>query len=108
MQHSCASYCWCARRTTNLKLVEAHVLSLRCGQSTLLRRMAPFSALNGCCAIEQLMRKLSHPNIVRYIGTERDAKELIIFLELVPGGSISSMLGKYGKFKESVVRGYCR
>jgi hypothetical protein len=56
----------------------------------------------------QLMRKLSHPNIVRYIGTERDAKELVIFLELVPGGSISSMLGKYGKFKESVVRGYCR
>jgi serine/threonine protein kinase len=55
-----------------------------------------------------VMRKLSHPNIVRYIGTERDDKELVIFLELVPGGSISGMLGKYGKFKESVVRGYCR
>jgi hypothetical protein len=49
----------------------------------------------------EMMKRLSHPNIVRYIGTERDAKELIIFLELVPGGSISSMLGKYGKFKES-------
>jgi serine/threonine protein kinase len=56
----------------------------------------------------EVMKKLSHPNIVRYIGTERDEKELVIFLELVPGGSISSMLGKYGKFKESVVRGYCR
>jgi serine/threonine protein kinase len=56
----------------------------------------------------EVMRKLSHPNIVRYIGTERDDKELVIFLELVPGGSISGMLGKYGKFKESVVRGYCR
>ena len=49
----------------------------------------------------EVMKKLSHPNIVRYIGTERDEKDLIIFLELVPGGSISSMLGKYGKFKES-------
>ena len=38
----------------------------------------------------EVMRKLSHPNIVRYIGTERDDKELVIFLELVPGGSISA------------------
>lgn len=49
----------------------------------------------------EVMKRLSHPNIVRYIGTERDERELTIFLELVPGGSISSMLGKYGKFKES-------
>ncbi|EKX55326.1 hypothetical protein GUITHDRAFT_83750 [Guillardia theta CCMP2712] len=56
----------------------------------------------------EVMKKLWHPNIVQYLGTERTAKELTIFLELVPGGSITSMLSKYGKFKEPIVRGYTR
>lgn len=29
-----------------------------------------------------------------------------LFLELVDGGSISSILAKFGKFKETVVRAY--
>mmetsp|Transcript_44294 Transcript_44294/g.118168 ORF Transcript_44294/g.118168 Transcript_44294/m.118168 type:complete len:189 (-) Transcript_44294:62-628(-) len=55
-----------------------------------------------------LMKTLRHPNIVQYLGTERDDNSLYIFLELVPGGSITSMLAKYGKFKEPIIQGYTR
>jgi len=53
-----------------------------------------------------LMRKLSHPNIVRYFGAERKKNSLYIFQEWVPGGSVSSLLRKFGSFTVSVVRRY--
>ena len=54
-----------------------------------------------------LMRKFSHPNIVAYLGTEvGDANTLYIFTEWVPGGSLQSLLKKFGRFKESVVQNY--
>ncbi|MCO5602486.1 hypothetical protein L7F22_056618 [Adiantum nelumboides] len=56
----------------------------------------------------KLLRNLSHPNIVRYLGTAREDDALNIFLEFVPGGSIASLLGKFGSFPESVVRMYTR
>jgi serine/threonine protein kinase len=78
-----------------------------------------------------LLRALSHPNIVRYIGTERTqevrttrrrryvgcrcgsaeafaAQALHIFLEFVPGGSIAGLLSKFGPFAERVVAVYTR
>jgi mitogen-activated protein kinase kinase kinase 3 len=55
-----------------------------------------------------VMRALNHPNIVRYIGCERDLKRstLAIFQEWVPGGSISSLLRKFGPFPLPVIRKY--
>lgn len=77
----------------------------------------------------KLLKNLSHPNIVvsmiisyivetvlaclisskpfsfgfqRYLGTAREEESLNILLEFVPGGSISSLLGKFGSFPESV------
>lgn len=38
----------------------------------------------------------------RYLGTAREEDSLNILLEFVPGGSISSLLGKFGSFPESV------
>ncbi|KAL2509040.1 Mitogen-activated protein kinase kinase kinase 3 [Forsythia ovata] len=37
----------------------------------------------------------------RYLGTVREEDSLNILLEFVPGGSISSLLGKFGSFPES-------
>ncbi|XVF38159.1 hypothetical protein REPUB_Repub20aG0076000 [Reevesia pubescens] len=56
----------------------------------------------------KLLQNLSHLNIVRYLGTAREDDSLNILLEFVPGGSISSLLGKFGSFPESVVRMYTK
>ncbi|KAE8690505.1 Mitogen-activated protein kinase kinase kinase NPK1 [Hibiscus syriacus] len=56
----------------------------------------------------KLLQNLSHTNIVRYLGTAREDDSLNILLEFVPGGSISSLLGKFGSFPESVVRMYTK
>jgi len=55
-----------------------------------------------------LLRPLKHENIVRCYGCERVGDELNIFLELVPGGSITSLLQKFGPFPEVMVRVYTR
>lgn len=56
----------------------------------------------------KLLQTLSHPNIVRYLGTVREEDSLNILLEFVPGGSISSLLGKFGPFPESVIKTYTK
>eukprot|EP00899_Mesostigma_viride_P002866 jgi/Mesvir1/12580/Mv10329-RA.1 len=55
-----------------------------------------------------VLRQLRHPNIVRYLGTEKTDTSLNIFLEFVPGGSIASLLSKFGSFTEQVVGMYTR
>lgn len=54
------------------------------------------------------MRSLNHENIVRYMGTEVAGTTLNIFLEYMPGGSISALLAKFGPFTEPVVRSYTK
>ncbi|KAJ9682018.1 hypothetical protein PVL29_018082 [Vitis rotundifolia] len=56
----------------------------------------------------KLLKNLSHPNIVRYLGIVREEETLNILLEFVPGGSISSLLGKFGSFPEAVIRMYTK
>ena len=56
----------------------------------------------------QLLQGMQHPNIVRYIGTERAGDTLSIFLEYVPGGSIRQILSRFGKLDEGIVRSYTR
>ncbi|XP_068636823.1 mitogen-activated protein kinase kinase kinase NPK1-like [Aristolochia californica] len=56
----------------------------------------------------KLLKNLSHSNIVRYLGTAREDETLNILLEFVPGGSISSLLGKFGSFPEAVIRMYTK
>ena len=53
-----------------------------------------------------LMKGLSHENIVSYYGAEIIGSTLNIFLEFVPGGSVSSLLRRYGRLSEDVVRQY--
>ncbi len=56
----------------------------------------------------ELMQGLSHPNIVRYLGSERRDDTLNIFMEFVPGGSIAGMLQKFSAFPEKVVGSFTK
>ena len=57
-----------------------------------------------------VLSRLSHKNIVRYIGTEKDLKDgfIYIFLEYVSGGSIAQLLKTFGMFDENVVKIYTK
>lgn len=56
-----------------------------------------------------MLRSFRHPNIVRYIGTELSADNtLCIFLEYISGGSIKTLINKFGPLNESVVKSYSR
>jgi mitogen-activated protein kinase kinase kinase len=56
-----------------------------------------------------LLQKLDHPNIVKYLGCDRALSDnsergyIKIFMEYLPGGSISSMLKLYGSFEECII-----
>ena len=56
------------------------------------------------------LQALHHPNIVRYLGVERDDINgvISIFLEYCAGGSIASLLDKFGPFNEALTRAYMR
>ncbi|OEL29946.1 Mitogen-activated protein kinase kinase kinase YODA [Dichanthelium oligosanthes] len=53
-----------------------------------------------------MLRQLSHPNIVQYHGSDLTDDTLSIYLEYVSGGSIHKLLREYGPFKEPVIRNY--
>eukprot|EP00245_Coleochaete_scutata_P017378 TRINITY_DN8502_c0_g4_i2.p1 TRINITY_DN8502_c0_g4~~TRINITY_DN8502_c0_g4_i2.p1 ORF type:complete len:281 (-),score=48.87 TRINITY_DN8502_c0_g4_i2:71-913(-) len=54
------------------------------------------------------LRKLSHPNIVRYLGTDREGANLNILLEYAPGGSVAAQLKAHGSLSEEIVRRYTK
>ncbi|SGZ37910.1 related to Serine/threonine-protein kinase STE11 [Hanseniaspora guilliermondii] len=56
----------------------------------------------------ELLQKLKHENIVEYLGSSNEGGFLNIFLEYVPGGSISQMLSSYGPLEESLVRSFVK
>ncbi|BFZ56378.1 mitogen-activated protein kinase kinase kinase [Savitreella phatthalungensis] len=56
----------------------------------------------------ETMRDLDHVNIVQYLGYERTAEQVSIFLEYVPGGSVGGCLRRHGKFEVDVIRSLTR
>lgn len=56
----------------------------------------------------QVMQSLQHPNIVEYVGVQTTDTHLNIFLEFVPGGSIASLLKRFGSFNEKLVQVYTK
>ncbi|KAL4253160.1 protein kinase superfamily protein [Abortiporus biennis] len=69
------------------------------------RKQAMLSALER--EIE-LLKDLHHENIVQYHSSCIDEDHLNIFLEYVPGGSVTSLLRNYGAFEEQLVRNWVR
>lgn len=57
-----------------------------------------------------LLREISHPNIVRYISTEINKKERAIDIvqEYVPGGSVRSLIDRFGPLDERIVKIYTK
>eukprot|EP00483_Globobulimina_turgida_P011703 UN11725 len=52
------------------------------------------------------LSKLSHPNIVRYLGSSSTKNHLNIFLEYMAGGSIAQMLTMFGPFDVRLIKSY--
>ena len=53
-----------------------------------------------------VLRKLRHANIVSYRGMEYEGSKLCLFMELCPGGSISTVLSSFGSLSVNIVRRY--
>ncbi|KAL5007408.1 hypothetical protein ScPMuIL_016214 [Solemya velum] len=56
----------------------------------------------------ELLKTLNHKNIVGYLGTGLEENIVSIFMQFVPGGSIASILARFGALDESVFRRYTR
>ncbi|NWU78437.1 M3K19 kinase, partial [Onychorhynchus coronatus] len=55
-----------------------------------------------------LLKTLKHANIVTYLGTCLEHNILSIFMEFVPGGSISSIINRFGPLPEVILCRYTR
>src|SRR5690606_32695845 len=53
----------------------------------------------------ELLSTLSHPNSVRYLGSQKTDKFFYIFLDYIPSGSVESILGEF-TLKEGVISRY--
>ncbi|KAK7480429.1 hypothetical protein BaRGS_00028348 [Batillaria attramentaria] len=56
----------------------------------------------------ELLKTLNHTNIVGYLGTSFEDGTVSIFMQFVPGGSIASILARFGPLDEAVFRRYTR
>ncbi|KAF8964044.1 hypothetical protein BDZ97DRAFT_1904602 [Flammula alnicola] len=56
----------------------------------------------------ELLKNLQHENIVQYLYSSIDDEYLNIFLEYVPGGSVTALLRNYGAFEEPLVKNFVR
>ncbi|KAJ7699225.1 kinase-like domain-containing protein [Mycena rosella] len=55
-----------------------------------------------------LLKNLKHENIVRFLNSTQDAQYANFFFEYMPGGTLASLLEKYGAFEESLARNFVR
>ena len=54
----------------------------------------------------ETLRTLDHPHIVRLLGFELKKESLEIFLEYVPGGSLSGVIRRFGALGQTLTRTY--
>ncbi|QRV94765.1 kinase domain protein [Ceratobasidium sp. AG-Ba] len=58
-------------------------------------------ALKNECSV---LRRLTHPNIIRFLGSERTLDTLSMFLEYIPGDHLGKLLKDTGKLEDKTVR----
>ncbi|XP_060135373.1 mitogen-activated protein kinase kinase kinase 19 isoform X2 [Zootoca vivipara] len=56
----------------------------------------------------EILKNLTHTNIVGYLGTSLEDNIVSIFMEFVPGGSISSIIHRFGPLPEIVFCKYTK
>ncbi|XP_055899972.1 probable serine/threonine-protein kinase DDB_G0282963 isoform X1 [Biomphalaria glabrata] len=56
----------------------------------------------------ELLKTLEHTNIVGYLGTSLEDNIVSIFMQFIPGGSLASILARFGALEESVFRRYTK
>eukprot|EP00928_Gymnodinium_smaydae_P027825 TRINITY_DN21394_c0_g1_i1.p1 TRINITY_DN21394_c0_g1~~TRINITY_DN21394_c0_g1_i1.p1 ORF type:complete len:798 (-),score=66.39 TRINITY_DN21394_c0_g1_i1:60-2288(-) len=55
-----------------------------------------------------IYKELHHPRIVSYLGHDDIGSSLYIYLEYMPGGSITQVLSQFGCFEEPLTASYCK
>ena len=55
-----------------------------------------------------MLQKLSHINIVRYRDYANNGGKLVVYLDLVDGGSLLNIMEQFGKLCENVIKNYFR
>ena len=53
------------------------------------------------------MKSLEHPNIIKYLGAEREGSTLKIYMDYVVGGSLASLIKNFDVLSEKMAKGYC-
>eukprot|EP01062_Namystynia_karyoxenos_P076284 TRINITY_DN7464_c0_g1_i1.p1 TRINITY_DN7464_c0_g1~~TRINITY_DN7464_c0_g1_i1.p1 ORF type:complete len:613 (+),score=119.42 TRINITY_DN7464_c0_g1_i1:91-1839(+) len=66
--------------------------------------------LQAICSEIQLMRGFDHPNICELLGAElsADARHVLIFMELIVGGSVTSIVHRFRTLPTAVLKNYTR
>lgn len=55
------------------------------------------------------LNRLDHPNIIKYFDCSSEGEKLHIYMELMTGGSIASMLERFGGgFDEGLIRKFVK
>jgi mitogen-activated protein kinase kinase kinase len=54
----------------------------------------------------KLLRELEHINIVKFWATNMKSNYINIFMELVPGGTIETLVKQYGPFEEVLFKNF--
>ncbi|WBW74524.1 MAP kinase kinase kinase Byr2 [Schizosaccharomyces osmophilus] len=66
------------------------------------------SLFNSLVGEIDLLQELAHEHIVQYLGSNLTSEYLNIFLEYVPGGSVTGLLEMYGSFEAPLVRNFIK
>ncbi|KAI7848084.1 kinase-like domain-containing protein, partial [Circinella umbellata] len=87
-------------------------LNLNTGQMVAIKRIkldpSKIDAIEDVMQEAQILRTLSHPNIVKYEGFIQTTNHCMnIVLEYVENGSLASTLKSFGSFPENLVASYC-